>query len=223
MAHKRLVGAVLCAALIVISVVSLRARAPHPAPTTVATAAGPAASVADDAAVDDRLEPQRASRSDGWARRALEQMPLEETATSAVPPPTTVVVRKATPAPTRTVRAQAVTTTTAKPRATTTTTAAPRVAAAPTRDASPPTTTESNSQSGKASWYEAAPAGTCAHRTLAKGTIVTVTATGSGKTTTCRVADRGPYVNGWIIDLSKQNFAELAPLDDGVISVRLTW
>jgi rare lipoprotein A len=55
------------------------------------------------------------------------------------------------------------------------------------------------------------------------GTIVTVTATSSGKSVNCKVADRGPYVNGWIIDLSKDTFSALAPLDAGVISVRLTW
>jgi rare lipoprotein A len=204
--------------MVIIPVTGLRARGPHPEPTTVAAAATP---VVDDVVVDEHAEVDRASRSDGWARRALEQMPLEETTTSEAPPTTAVAVRKAAAAPA--VRAQAVTTTTAKPRPTTTTTAAPKAAVAPTRDASPPTTTESNSQSGKASWYDAAPAGTCAHRTLPMGTIVTVTATARGKSTTCRVADRGPYVNGWIIDLSKETFSSLAPLDDGVISVRLTW
>jgi len=209
----------LCAAMVIIPVSGLRARRPHPQRTTVSAAA---VTESTTAAADERVVPERASRSDGWARRALEEMPLEDftTTTAPVPPTTEAVVRKAT---VTTVRPRPATTTTAKPRPkpATTTTAAPKPA--PKRDAAPPTTTEPNTQSGKASWYEAAPPGTCAHRTLPKGTIVTVTATSSGRQVNCRVADRGPYVNGWIIDLSKDTFAALAPLDAGVISVRLTW
>src|SRR5581483_4715035 len=47
---------------------------------------------------------------------------------------------------------------------------------------------------GKASWYEDAPPGTCAHKTLPKGTVVTVTDLDTGATVQCTVADRGPYV-----------------------------
>jgi rare lipoprotein A len=207
--------------MVIIPVTGLRARRPHPDRTTVSAAAVTEATVA---IADERVVPERASRSDGWARRAIEEMPIEDFATTTAPPPTTAaVVRKV---PVTTVRARTATTTTTakpKPRPAPTTTAAPKAAPAPKRDAAPPTTTEPNTQSGKASWYEAAPPGTCAHRTLPKGTIVTVTATSSGKQVNCRVADRGPYVNGWIIDLSKDTFAALAPLDAGVISVRLTW
>lgn len=128
------------------------------------------------------------------------------TTTTTAAPPTTVKpkpVVKATP-------------TTAKPRV---------VAKAPTTTA-PPTPSPSStgqSQEGKASWYEAAPPGTCAHRTIPKGTIVTVTNVGNGKRTTCQVADRGPYVDGWIIDLAKSTFAEIAPTSSGVINVRIEW
>ena len=202
--------------MVIVPLASLRARSSHPKPTTVSAAAG-AESTTD--IVDERVVPERASRSDGWARRALDELPIEDFATTTTPPPpptTAVVVRKAT---VTTARPRPATTTTAKPRPAPTTTAAP----GPRRDAAPPTTTEPNAQSGKASWYEAAPPGTCAHRTLPMGTIVTVTATSSGKSVNCKVADRGPYVNGWIIDLSKDTFSALAPLDAGVISVRLTW
>jgi rare lipoprotein A len=204
--------------MVIIPVTGLRARKSHPERTTVSAAAVTTASTV--AIADERLAPDRASRSAGWARRALEEMPLETTTTEAPAETTAAPVRKAT---VTTARPRPATTTTAKPRPAPTTTAAPRAVATPTRDAAPPTTTEPNAQSGKASWYEAAPAGTCAHRTLPMGTIVTVTATSSGKSVTCRVADRGPYVNGWIIDLSKDTFSALAPLDAGVISVRLTW
>lgn len=169
-------------------------------------------------AAAERVQPERASRSEGWARRAIEELPLEDFASTTTAPPTTV--RKAVAAATATtVARKAAPTTTAAPRPTTTKAPAP----APRRDAAPPTTSEPNAQSGKASWYEAAPPGTCAHRTLPFGTMVNVTNTSNGRSVTCKVADRGPYVNGWIIDLSKDTFSALAPLEAGVISVRLTW
>jgi uncharacterized protein YabE (DUF348 family) len=77
-------------------------------------------------------------------------------------------------------------------------------------------------QSGKASFYSA-PGGTCAHKTLPKGTIVTVTNTNNGKSVTCKVADRGPYIAGRVVDLSKDTFAAIAPLSSGVVPVRLSW
>jgi hypothetical protein len=78
------------------------------------------------------------------------------------------------------------------------------------------------SQTGPASWYPA-PAGTCAHPSLPLGTIVTVTDLANGRTTTCRVADRGPYQGGRIIDLSESTFAQLASPSSGVIEVRISW
>ena len=62
----------------------------------------------------------------------------------------------------------------------------------------------------------------CAHKTLPKKTVVTVRY--KGKTTTCVIDDRGPYVGGRIIDLQAKQFAELAPLSAGVIyGVELSW
>ena len=92
-------------------------------------------------------------------------------------------------------------------------------AAAPSKSAPP----SGNSQSGGATWYDAAPSGTCAHRTLPFGTVVTITNLSTGATATCTVHDRGPYVDGLIIDLSKDTFSKLAPLSAGVIQVRITW
>ena len=92
-------------------------------------------------------------------------------------------------------------------------------------EAPPDTTTTAaprNSQTGQASWYDA-PAGTCAHRSLPFGTIVTVTNQSSGASTTCRVADRGPFVAGRIIDLSRDTFAKIASTSSGVIQVRIEW
>lgn len=77
-------------------------------------------------------------------------------------------------------------------------------------------------QSGKASYYDYI-AGTCAHRTLPKGTIVTVTNTANGKSTTCRVADRGPFVAGRIIDLETRVFSAIASLSTGVINVVISY
>lgn len=62
----------------------------------------------------------------------------------------------------------------------------------------------------------------CAHKTLPKRTVVKVRY--RGKTTTCVIDDRGPYVGGRIIDLQAKQFAELAPLSAGVIyGVELSW
>jgi rare lipoprotein A len=208
--------------MVAIPVIGLRASRPHPNRTTVQAAALDTRPVDS---VSEHIAPDRASRSAGWARAAIEQMPIEDFASTTVAPaPSTV-------APVRRVQAASVTTVRPRPKpaATTTTTrprpkpaAAPPATAAPKRSA-PPTTTESNAQSGKASYYEAAPAGTCAHRTLPKGTTVTVTATASGKSITCVVSDRGPYAGGFIIDLAKSDFAQLAPISQGVVEVRLTW
>jgi len=130
------------------------------------------------------------------------------TTTAPPPPPTTTtvarkVVVKAAPTTTTTVRP--------KPRPTTTTTAAPRPAPA-----------SGNTESGKASWYDHQ-AGICAHKSLPFGTVVTVTNTANGKSVQCTVGDRGPYVQGWVIDLNPREFEQLAPRSAGVISVRLDW
>lgn len=94
---------------------------------------------------------------------------------------------------------------------------APAPAAAPAAPAD-----GGNAQQGHASWYDA-PAGTCAHKTLPMGTVITVTATQSGKQANCTVADRGPYIKGRVIDLSRERFSALADTSSGVISVRIEW
>src|SRR5690349_24775528 len=43
---------------------------------------------------------------------------------------------------------------------------------------------------------------TCAHRTLPFGTKLRVTELTSGRSVVCRVNDRGPFVNGRIVDVS---------------------
>jgi len=77
-------------------------------------------------------------------------------------------------------------------------------------------------EQGGATWYQVTP-GTCAHRSAPMGTVITVTNNGSGATTTCTVADRGPFASSRILDLSASVFEQLAPLSSGVISVTATW
>ncbi len=79
------------------------------------------------------------------------------------------------------------------------------------------------SQEGGASWYRYK-AGTCAHRTLPKGTVVKVTNSRSGKTAQCTVADRGPFIAGRIIDLDHSVFMAIADSPgQGVLRVRIEW
>jgi rare lipoprotein A len=79
------------------------------------------------------------------------------------------------------------------------------------------------SQEGDASWYRYK-AGTCAHRTLPKGTVVKVTNSRSGKTAQCTVADRGPFIAGRIVDLDHSVFMAIADSPgQGVLRVRIEW
>ena len=79
-----------------------------------------------------------------------------------------------------------------------------------------------HTQSGIASWYHR-DGMVAAHRTLPFGTSVRVTNTATGESVTVVINDRGPYIDGRVIDLSDDAFARLAPLGAGTINVRLTW
>lgn len=99
----------------------------------------------------------------------------------------------------------------------------PPASAAGARSApTPASAATTHTETGKASWYAFTP-GTCAHKTIAKGTVVKVTNTATGVWTTCMVADRGPFGGGRILDLSRDVFAKLAPSTSGVITVRAEW
>jgi len=78
-------------------------------------------------------------------------------------------------------------------------------------------------EEGSASFHDYANPRTCAHRTLPFGTVLTVTNLDNGKQTTCVVNDRGPYVAGRIIDLSKTSFSQIASTSTGVIRVSIDW
>lgn len=62
---------------------------------------------------------------------------------------------------------------------------------------------------------------TCAHRHAKFGTHIRVTNLGNGRSGVCRVNDRGPFVRGRIIDLSK-GFARSLGIS-GVGRVRLDY
>jgi rare lipoprotein A len=70
-------------------------------------------------------------------------------------------------------------------------------------------------------WFN--PSGmTAAHRTLPFGTKVRVTHLGSGRSVVVSINDRGPYIAGRIIDLSKGAAGVLGMHKQGVARVRVT-
>lgn len=160
---------------------------------------------------------------------------MERSSRAAVATTTTVPPTTTTVAPTTTAKPKPKpTTTTARPTTTTakatTTTASPTTTAAPTTTAKPATTTSTMGppppccrQEGGASYHDYTDIRTCAHKSLPKGTALKVTNLANGKTTTCVVNDRGPYVEGRILDLSREAFAEIAPISEGVIRVSIEW
>ncbi|MGM8849400.1 septal ring lytic transglycosylase RlpA family protein [Salinicola halophyticus] len=62
---------------------------------------------------------------------------------------------------------------------------------------------------------------TAAHKTLPFGTKVKVTALDSGETAVVRINDRGPFVDGRIIDLSRKAAEQLGMVHDGAAEVQL--
>lgn len=90
-------------------------------------------------------------------------------------------------------------------------------------------------QRGEASWYGPGFHGrktasgerfnqhglTAAHRKLPLGTKARVTNLDNGKTVEVKINDRGPYVRGRIIDLSKAAAERLGMKDAGTTPVRL--
>ncbi|WP_439108978.1 septal ring lytic transglycosylase RlpA family protein [Halomonas flagellata] len=63
---------------------------------------------------------------------------------------------------------------------------------------------------------------TAAHRTLPFGTRVRVTHLGNGRETVVRINDRGPFVGGRVIDLSRRAAEELGMVRSGTAAVRLS-
>jgi len=99
----------------------------------------------------------------------------------------------------------------------------------------PPATTAGATQTGVASWYGPGFHGqptssgeiydqnelTGAHRTLPLGTRVEVTNLDNGRSVEVRINDRGPFVDGRIIDLSYAAARSLGMIGPGTVPVRL--
>lgn len=92
---------------------------------------------------------------------------------------------------------------------------------------------QANTQTGIASWYQMGtktangerynPDGmTAAHRTLPFGTIVLVEHLGNGRTVRLRINDRGPFIRGRIIDVSRGGARALGLMGSGTAKVRVT-
>lgn len=62
---------------------------------------------------------------------------------------------------------------------------------------------------------------TAAHKTLPFGTLVKVTNEANGKTVIVRINDRGPFIKGRVIDLSKAAFSAIESINKGVTKVKL--
>lgn len=93
----------------------------------------------------------------------------------------------------------------------------------------------SHDMTGLASWYGANFQGrptasgepfdvaqlTAAHRTLPFGTVVRVRCVETRKTVVVRINDRGPFVQGRVIDLSEAAARDLGMIQAGVIPVEI--
>lgn len=62
---------------------------------------------------------------------------------------------------------------------------------------------------------------TAAHRTLPFGSQVKVTNTRNGKSVVVRVNDRGPFVRGRVIDLSRSAFSSIGDTSAGLLDVKI--
>ena len=63
---------------------------------------------------------------------------------------------------------------------------------------------------------------TCTSNKHKFGTRLKVTNIANGKSVVCRVNDRGKFSRGVVVDLSKGAFAQIAPLSQGKIKVKVT-
>ena len=79
-----------------------------------------------------------------------------------------------------------------------------------------------SSMVGEASWYYIDTGLTAASPWLPFGTNVTVTNLATGASVTVVINDRGPF-GGRLIDLSEEAFSHIAPLGQGVCTVRISW
>lgn len=64
---------------------------------------------------------------------------------------------------------------------------------------------------------------TAAHKTLPLGTKVKVTNLQNGKTVRVTINDRGPFIEGRIIDLTRKAARKINMLQDGVVPVKIEY
>ena len=62
---------------------------------------------------------------------------------------------------------------------------------------------------------------TCAHKTLPFGTKIRVTRLDTKNSVIVRVNDRGPFIKGYVVDLSRKAADAIDMLDDGVVKVKI--
>lgn len=62
---------------------------------------------------------------------------------------------------------------------------------------------------------------TAAHKTLPLGTMLLVTNLENGKSVKVKVNDRGPFIKGRIIDLSRSSFAKIGDTEVGILSIKI--
>ncbi|MCX6765464.1 MAG: septal ring lytic transglycosylase RlpA family protein [Candidatus Moranbacteria bacterium] len=77
------------------------------------------------------------------------------------------------------------------------------------------------SHTGTATWYSFRGGLFAASPWLPIGSYARVTNKENGKQIIVKINDRGPFGDGRIIDLDKVAFAKIAPLGQGVISVKV--
>ncbi|MEU8049057.1 septal ring lytic transglycosylase RlpA family protein [Micromonospora haikouensis] len=172
-----------------------------------------------------------------------EAAPQPTVADVPVTAPTTAAVPSASPSPSASVppSASPSPTVTASPKATRSQaasrsrprTVAPKPAATKAAATKKPTPTSNVVDSGScgASFYDEGQltangenfdpsAMTAAHKTLPFDTMVRVTNPANGKSVTVRINDRGPFIDGRCLDLSRAAFAAIASVDVGALTVK---
>lgn len=195
-------GVTMCAATLLVAAIASGSHRSAPPKEVAVAVSAPAPSTEETSLPEPETTTTEGEITTSTTRRPKPK-PTTSTTTGGVVRASSASARPAVTTTTR-VRIKPTTTTT-KPKPTTTTTTRPR----PTEE-------------GEASWYDYHE-GTCAHKTLPMGTIVTVTNKDNGRSTTCRVADRGPFVEGRIIDLERRVFAQVAEPSQGVFPARISW
>ena len=129
------------------------------------------------------------------------------------------------PKPTTTTTSTSTTTTTTYPGETTTTSVTTTTVHATTTTVKPRPVVKPKPHRyriGDATWYYYVP-GRCATWYLPYGTRLTIRDLDTGKTIHCVDTDREGAHGDRVVDLSSQQFSQLAPLSRGVIRVKVSW